>query len=102
MSSTEFIGARLDKETMKMIDQTAKEEKVDKTRALKELIRIGRKKYLLEKNLEKYRTGLCSLDKAAKESGIALVEMMQEAVKSGITSDQTIEEYRKGLNILMK
>ena len=100
MSSSEFIGARLDRETLKMIEQTAKENQIDKTKALKELIRIGRKNILIEKNIELYRRGLCSIDKAAKETGITITEMMQEAVKAGIKSDQTIEEYQRGLRLL--
>lgn len=100
MSSSDFIGARLDKDTLRMVEKTAKEESMDKSKALKELIRKGRKQYLIEKHLEQYRKGLCSIDKAAEEAGISVAEMMQEAVKSGIKSDQTIEEYRRGLKIL--
>lgn len=100
MSSSDFIGARLDKETIRMVEDTAKEENVDKSKALKELIRLGRREYLVSKQLELYRKGLCSIDKAAYEAEITVAEMMQEAVKAGIKSDQTIEEYREGLKLL--
>ncbi len=48
-----------------------------------------------------YRSGACSLDKAAKKVGITMREMMQEAAKAGITSTETVEEYRRGLQILL-
>ena len=100
MSDVEFLGARLEKAIIKMVEKTAEEEHVDKTKALKELILLGRKQFLLNKYLESYRKGICSLDKAAEEVGITVAEMMHEAVKAGIQSTQTREEYRNGLKLL--
>lgn len=73
---------------------------VDKTKALKNLIMLGRKQFLIRKYLELYRDWKCSIDKAAESIGITVNEMMQEAAKSGIKSSETIEEYREGLRIL--
>ena len=83
-----------------MIEDTAKDQRIDKTAALKELIVLGRKQYLLQKYLELYQEGRCSLDKAAHDVGITVVEMMQEAARAGIQSTETIEEYRWGLELL--
>lgn len=100
MSEIEFVGARIEKDILGMIEDTAEEEHVDKTKALKQLIIIGRKHYVLQKYLQLYREGKCSLDKAAEKVGITITEMMQEAVKVGITSLESIEEYRRGLELL--
>ena len=100
MSEAEFLGARLEKDIVRMIEETAREERVDKTKALKELIQIGRKQFLLNKHLEEYRRGKCSIDKAAEKAGVTVAEMMQEAAKSGIKSTETMEEYRRGLELL--
>jgi len=100
MSEVEFIGARLEKDIIKLVEDTAKEEHVDKTKALKELIILGRKQFLINKHLEIYKNGQCSIDKAANIIGITVNEMMKEAVKLGIKSSETIEEYKKGLELL--
>ena len=100
MAEVEFLGARLEKEIIEMVEETAKEEHVDKTKALKELIQLGRKQFLIHKYMELYRLGRCSIDKAAQAVGITVHEMMQEAVKLGIKSTQTIEEYKNGLRLL--
>lgn len=42
----------------------------------------------------------CSIDKTAKEVGITVVEMMQEASKAEIRSTETMEEYKRGLKLL--
>ena len=100
MTRVQFLGARLERKIIQMVEQTAKEERVDKTQALKELLLLGRKQYLINKHIELYRRGLCSVDKAAEEVGITMVEMMQEVVKAGLKSTETIEEYKKGLALL--
>ncbi len=102
MSSAEFIGARVEKDIAGMIEDTAKEEYVDKTAALKQLVLLGRKQYLLQKYLKLYREGKCSIDKAAESAGIIVAEMMQEAAKAGIHSSETADDYRKGLELLKK
>ena len=100
MSAVRFIGARMDDYVAKMIDATAREENVDKTKALKELIVLGRKQFLLKRYLQQYRDGKCSVDKAAEATGITVAEMMKEAAKEGITSTETAEDYREGLRLL--
>ncbi|HLC90179.1 MAG TPA: hypothetical protein VJI15_00260 [Candidatus Nanoarchaeia archaeon] len=102
MNQAIFLGARVDKEIIRMVEETAEEERVDKTKALKELIFLGRKQYLLRKYLAQYRENKCSLDKAAEKIGITVAEMMQEAVKAKMQSEETFEEYRTGLSHLHK
>ncbi len=100
MAEVEFVGARLDGDIIKMIEQTAKEERVDKTKALKDLILLGRKQFLIKKYLGAYKGGMCSIDKAAEACQITVNEMMKEAAKEGIKSSETIEEYKNGLKLL--
>ena len=45
MAEVEFLGARLEKDILTMVEETAKEEHVDKTKALKDLIILGRKQF---------------------------------------------------------
>lgn len=55
----------------------------------------------LKKALELYRKGEISIDKASKIASLTVNEMMQEAPAKGIKSEETIEDYRQGINILM-
>ena len=72
MSEAQFLGARVEIDIMQMVEKTAQEEHVDKTKALKDLIILGRKQFLMQKYMELYRGGRCSIDKAAKEVGITV------------------------------
>ncbi|MEK6963508.1 MAG: hypothetical protein AABX70_03720 [Nanoarchaeota archaeon] len=100
MTQAKFLGVRLSENIVAMVEQTAKEEMINKTEALKELIVIGRKQLLLTKYLNLYREGKCSLDKVAEATGLTLSEVMDEAAKAGIKHDLTVEEYQEGLALL--
>src|SRR3989344_3419571 len=100
MGEVKFLGARLEKDLIIMVEKTAKEEHVDKTKALKDLIILGRKQFLIRRYLDMYKHGQCSMDKAARACRITLNEMMKEATKEGIRSSETLDEYRKGLELL--
>lgn len=50
--------------------------------------------------LELYKTSKCSIDKATEIVDITVHEMMVEAANAGIQSTETIEEYKRGLELL--
>lgn len=102
MYKTKFLGARIEKEVYDMIDEVSKEENLDKTSTLKILVKEGWKGLKLKKVLNQYEKGLISVDKAAKIAGITINEMMKGIALHGIKSEETIEEYKKGVKILIK
>lgn len=97
-----FLGARIEPEIMQIVDKVSEEKSVDRTGALKILVAKGWKEFRLEKGLHSYAEGKASIDKAAKIAGIAVTEMMEQATAHGIKSDETIEEYKQGLKLLLK
>ncbi|MBI2557712.1 UPF0175 family protein [Candidatus Woesearchaeota archaeon] len=100
MHKTKFLGIRMEKEIYDMIDRVTHEESLDKTSAIKMLIQEGWKEFILKKAMDKYQQGRVSADKAAKMAGLTLNEMMKEIASHGIKSEETLEEYRKGVKIL--
>ena len=102
MNKTRFFGARMEKEVYDMIDKVSQEENLDKTAATKLLIEQGWNEFRLKKALNQYQEGLVSVDRAAKIAGLTVSEMMREISNKGIKSEETLEEYRKGIRILTK
>ena len=100
MNETKFFGARMEKEVYNIIDKVVQEENLDKTSAMKMLIHEGWKEINLEKALQLYIEGKISVDKAAKILGTTINEMMNLISSRGIKSEETLEEYRKGLKLL--
>lgn len=96
-----FLGARIEPELIEIVDRVSEENKVDRTSAIKILVTAGWKELRLKKALELYRIGKASVDKAAKIAGLTVSEMMEELAVRGIKSEETIEEYRQGIKILL-
>lgn len=100
MHKSKFLGARLEKEVYDLVNKVAQEENLDKTSSIKILIQEGWKGLRLKKALNQYEKGLISVDKAAELSGITVNEMMKIIASHGIKSEETLEEYRKGVKLL--
>lgn len=96
-----FLGARMEPEIIKIVDKVSEENRVDRTSAIKLLVTAGWKELSLRKALELYREGKASVDKAAKIAGLTVSEMMEEIAVNGIKSEETIEEYRRGIKVLL-
>ena len=99
---TELVSARLPKENTAILDEVAKEEKTDKTTALKKIFELGAKQYRLEKAIREYQQGKIGLGGAAEKSGISLWEMMEELKAKNIASPLKKEDYEEGLKNLRK
>lgn len=102
MYKTKFLGARMEKEVYDIIDEVAQEEKLDKTSAIKILVKEGWKGLRFKKALNQYEKGMISVDKAANLAGLTVSEMMKAIASHGIKSEETLEEYRKGVRLLTK
>jgi predicted HTH domain antitoxin len=100
MTKKEFLGLRVEPEVLAMVNEVAREEQVDKTKAIKILVQIGWREMRLEKALEGHRRGEISLDKAAELTGLNVAQIMEEAARHGIKSDETLEEYLSGLELI--
>lgn len=99
---TELISARFQKEETAMLEEVSKEEKTDKTTALRTIFALGAKQYKLEKAIKQYQTGKISIGKAAETAGISLWEIMDELKQRNIPNTLTKEDYQKGLKNLEK
>ncbi len=97
-----FLGARIEPEILSLVDKTAEENKTDRTNAIKILISAGWKGLNLEKALQLYKDGKISIDKAAKTAGLTINEIMNEITAKGIRSEETIEEYKEGIRLLLE
>ncbi|HLC71975.1 MAG TPA: UPF0175 family protein [Candidatus Nanoarchaeia archaeon] len=96
-----FLGARMEPEIIAIVDRVSEEKKVDRTSAIKILVFAGWKELRLEKSLALYKEGKIAVDKAAKIAELTVSEMMEVIAAHGIKSDETLEEYRQGVKVLM-
>lgn len=97
----EAIGIRLDDTTLKKIEELTKEEEIDRSTAIRKLVKIGYDRLMKQKAFDKYRKGKVSLSGAAKIAGITIWEMEQFMTGQGFVSQYSIEDLKneiKGLD----
>lgn len=99
---SELVSMRLKKEELDPINEIARDEKTDKTTAIRKALDLGTKQYLLEKSINEYREGKLSIGKAAEKAKISLWEMLDELKDRNIQSNLGSEEYKESLNNLRK
>ncbi len=95
---SEVMSVRLEKEEAKFIEKLAREKKVDKSTAARELIDYGRTLWVFRE----YQDSRLSIEKAAKELGLSISEFIDVLSKFGVRAPIEFEDYLKGLEELEK
>lgn len=99
---TALVSARFETKDITFIEEVAKDEKADKTTALKKIFSMGVKQYKLEKAIKQYQAGKISIGKAAETAGISLWEIMEELKQRNIPNTLTKDDYQEGLKNIRK
>ena len=87
------MTVRLSKEDFELVDKISSEEKIDKSKTVRELIELGKIYFAILK----YREGKISIRKAAKTANISISEMMDLFASLGIENNLDVMDYKKGL-----
>lgn len=99
---TELVSVRLRKDELDAINKIAREEKTDKTTAVRKTLALGTKQYLLEKAISNYSKGKISVGKAAEHAGVSLWEMMDLLKERNVQNNLDSSDYLEGLQNLKK
>lgn len=92
------MSIRLPEEDLRLVDEMARDEDMEKSTAVRELIRFGRI-YLA---ITKYREGKISLARAAEIADMSLSNLMDLLSSLAIENNITKEDYLEGLENLRK
>jgi len=98
--TSEVISARLSKQRIKLIEEIAHEEKVDKSTILDRALEHYTKEWLLQKALELYRNGAVTLARAAEMAGLSIWEMIDMLVKRKIVLQYDAEDFEEDMKTL--
>ncbi len=96
------ISTRMDKESLKYIDKLSKRFNLDKSTALRNLLKKGIEKDKKDSALELYLKGDLSVEGAAKFAGVYIGEFIELLKDKGIELNLTINDYKEGLKTLKK
>lgn len=83
----------MDERDYQFLTALAEEEKEDVSKAVRELVELGR----LQLAVAKYRSSAASLEKAARIAGVSVSRMMDILRDFGIEANLELEDYRISL-----
>lgn len=96
--ATKTLSIRIDDKDYKFLSVLAKEEKEDVSKAVRELVDLGR----VMLAIEKYKKSEASIEKAAKIAGVSISKMMDIFKEYGVEANLEYEDYLKGLKSIRK
>ena len=100
MKASEVVSARVPKERVRLIEEIAKEERVDKSTILDRALESYTRDWKLRKALDSYRGGLVTLSRAAEMAGISIWEMIEMVAERKIGSQYELEDFEEDLKAL--
>lgn len=96
--ATKTLSIRMNDEDYKFLSFIAKEEKEDVSKAVRELVDLGRIMFAIEK----YKKSEASIEKAARIAGVSISKMLDIFKEHGVAANLEHEDYLKGLKSLRK
>lgn len=94
--ATKTLSIRMDDNDYKFLSSLAREEKEDISKAIRELVDLGR----VMLAIEKYKKSEASIEKAANIAGVSISRMMDIFKEFGIDANLEYEDYLEGLKTL--
>ena len=89
---------RISKEILELAKLRAKEEYVDKSTALRQLLHLGAEEYVLKM----VETGRMSVGRAAELLNLTIYEIYELAEKHNMTLGATLDQFNKGMETVKK
>ncbi|MEM2999903.1 MAG: UPF0175 family protein [Candidatus Bathyarchaeia archaeon] len=97
---TEVVSARLPKEKARLVEEIAKEEKVDKSTILEKAVEHYAREWKLKKALELYRDGQITLSRAAEIAEISIWEIIDLLSQKKVNLQYGIDDIEEDLKAL--
>ncbi|MEM2896226.1 MAG: UPF0175 family protein [Candidatus Bathyarchaeia archaeon] len=97
---SEVVSARLPKEKVRIVEEIAKEEKVDKSTILERALEHYTREWKLRKAVELYRDRLVTLPRAAEIAEISVWEMIDVLSQKKVTLQYGVEDLEEDLKAL--
>lgn len=97
---SQVISARLPKDRIKLIEEIAHEEKVDKSTILNRALEQYTKEWTLKKALELYRNGEITLSRAAEIAELTIWEIIDALEERKIVLQYDAEDFKEDMETL--
>ena len=94
---TMTLSLRLDAPEVKMLDEAAHREGLDRSSLLKRLVRLGYADYRIETACAAYRRGEVTMSRAAEMAGLGVYDLLASFPEAGLQLNLTPDDLRREL-----
>ena len=94
------MGIRLEKSFLDKIEKISKNEDLDRSTVIRNLMKIGYNEMIKRKAAEKYVKGEITLSEAAKSADLSIFSMERYLIENGFKSQYSIKDLKEELKIL--
>ena len=91
------LSLRMDADEVKLLDQAAAHDGLDRASLLKRLLRRGYADYRYESACDAYRRGEVTLSRAAEMAGLSLYDLLARLPSDGLQLNLTADDLRQEL-----
>ena len=91
------LGIRLDKSFLQKVEKISKEEPLDRSTVIRNLVNIGYKEMIKAKAAEKYIKGKITLSEASRIAELSMFDMEKYLVDQGFKSQYSIKDLKEEL-----
>ena len=102
MGENTSVGVRLSKDVLDYVEEEAEKENVDRSVVIRRFMERGIAEFKKEKAAKLYVEGKVSMSGAAEEARLTIPEMVEYLVSKRYKSDYSVEDFRRGVNMLEK
>ena len=95
--SSEVISARLTKERLKLVEEIARKERIDKSTVLDRALEEYAREWKLRRAVEAYDDGSVTLSRAAEMAEISIWEMIDVLGKKKVQLQYDVEDLEEDL-----
>ena len=89
---------RLPEELFKVVEHRARQENIDESTAIRQLLALGAEGYAVEL----FRQGKITLNEAAELAGVTLRQMIDLLQQHGVKGNVRLDQQRKALEFVSK
>lgn len=83
-SETKHLTGRVGQRQMERLEKISREEKIDRSAALRKVLEIGIREYMRRKAVDDYRKGQLSIGKVAEEADVSVAEFYKILEDEGV------------------
>ena len=95
MNESRAIGIRVDKDWIEKIEELSKEENLDRSSAMRLLLKEGYENLMKKKAMQEYKSGKITISKAAEKANCTIWEIEQYMIQKGFRSQYSIEDLKE-------